>query len=166
MTRYTDITNDYVKRSLTNYVLLRNKAPYPFTLAIETLQAISMAIYEQDTNCSTGSLLEAICHLDKKQDLKQFSFFNTDSDYKECFRNIRNGVSHMIDGNYEYINSDKSLSKFIFSCDQIRIKEACVLQSYKICHRDCNFDKKCFKEIEEDSLNNFLTILLSMLEKT
>ena len=113
MSEYVDITKDYIHRCLENYIKFNEETQFNVTLAITTLQAVSMAFVSQCDSkpySETSFLKEISSEISTLFENNQ-SFKTGRCNYQH-WNNIRNAFSHMMEKNVEiFPNKEKEIEK-------------------------------------------------------
>ncbi len=122
MSEYVDITKDYIHRCLENYIKFNEETQFNVTLAITTLQAVSMAFVSQCDSkpySETSFLKEISSEISTLFENNQ-SFKTGRCNYQH-WNNIRNAFSHMMEKNVEiFPNKEKEIEKIRFKCDAMK----------------------------------------------
>ena len=104
MSDYIDITEDYIYRCLENYIKFNKQTEFNVTLAISTIQAVSMAFISQCKNktCSGESFLKKISS-EISTLFENNELFKTGKCNYQHWDNIRNSFSHMMEENVKIV---------------------------------------------------------------
>ena len=122
MSEYVDITKDYIHRCLENYIKFNEETQFNVTLAITTLQAVSMAFISQCDSkpySKTSFLKEISSEISTLFENNQL--FKTGKNNYQHWDNIRNSFSHMMEENVKiFPNQEKEIEKIRFKCDAMK----------------------------------------------
>ena len=122
MSEYIDITEDYIYRCLENYIKFNEQTEFNVTLAVSTIQAVSMAFVSQCKNktCSGKSFLKLISS-EISTLFENNKLFQTGKNNYQHWNNIRNSFSHMMEENVKILpNDEKEIEKIRFKCDEMK----------------------------------------------
>lgn len=131
MSDYIDITEDYIYRCLENYIKFNEQTEFNVTLAISTIQAVSMAFISQCKNktCSGKSFLKKISS-EISILFENNELFKTGKCNYQHWDNIRNSFSHMMEENVKILpNKEKEIEKIRFKCDGMETEQIVPVES-------------------------------------
>ena len=144
MSEIKEFKRDYPLRILKIYKKYGDFSEFSFSFALMTFQSVMAVLGDAQGK----NLAKEIQQNDLKKDLAKYSFFyspnDNQNDYWDCFKNLRNASSHMLQ-NYTPENNEHKFVKISYTTNKMGRKE--------------------YKEITSKDLKNFLLTLLSLLNK-
>lgn len=132
MSEYIDITEDYIYRCLENYIKFNEQTEFNVTLAVSTIQAVSMAFVSQcdNTPCSGESFLNVISS-EMSALFENNKLFQTGKNNYQHWNNIRNSFSHMMEENVKILpNNEKEIGEIRFKCNGIKKEQMIPVESF------------------------------------
>jgi len=144
MSEIKEFKRDYPLRILKIYKKYHAFSKFSFSFALMTFQSVMAVLGDTQGK----NLAKEIQQNDLKKDLAKYSFFysphDNQNDYWNCFNNLRNASSHILE-NYTPKNNEHKFVKISYTTNKMGRNE--------------------HKEITSKDLKDFLLILLNLLDK-